>query len=58
MQSMKGVTRNDIINILDDVIDAEDKNGEEVVGTLFSTKECGSNVCHNVIVLYSDKEIL
>lgn len=58
MQSMKSVTRNDIINILDDVIDVKDKNGEEAVGTLFSTKEYGSNVCHNVIVLYSDKEIL
>ena len=57
MQSMKGVNKHDILDILDKIMKEKGKSEEDIIGTLFTTRELGTKVHHNVIVLYTDKDM-
>ena len=57
MQSMKGINKHDILDILDKIMKEKGKSEEDIIGTLVTTREFGTKVHHNVIVLYTNKDM-
>ena len=60
MQSMKGLSETDAINIIETVAEMHKDNPERTtsVGSLFSFKDAGSDVYHHVIILNCEDDIL
>lgn len=60
MQSMKSLSKTEAINIIEKVAQMNADNPERTtsVGSLFSFKDAGSDVYHNVIILNCEEDIL
>lgn len=60
MQSIKGLSKTDAINVIETVAQMNVDNSERTssVGSLFSFKDAGSDVYHHVIILNCEDVIL
>lgn len=60
MQSMKGLTREDMHIIVDRICDANEAsdNGSNLFGSMLQFKDFGSDITHTVIVVNTTEEII
>ena len=57
MKSMNSVTKQDIINHINKMMEAEGYTDSDIIGSIFSTRGFESDVTHTVIVLNSEVDI-
>lgn len=58
MQSMKNMSKQDVMDLIDKIMIMEGLDDDDTIGGLYTTRAFESDTTHTVLVFHTDKEVI